>query len=54
MLLQVQGSHKTKSEGYDSVKAGSIVKHSHKSRLEVHSSVTAGARRSQGEVRGAE
>ena len=54
MLLQVQGSHKTKSKGYDSVKAGSMVKHSYKSRLEVHRSVTAGARRSQGEVRGAQ
>ena len=40
LLLQVQGSHKTKSEGHDSVKTGSVVKYSYKSsksRLEVHS-----------------
>ena len=53
MLLQVQGSHKTKSEVHDNVKTGSMVKHSYKARSEVHSGATAGARRSQGEVRGA-
>ena len=53
LLLQVQGSHKTKSEGHDSVKTGSVVKYSYKSsksRLEVHSRATVNARRSQGEV----
>ena len=49
----MQGSHKTKSVGLDSVKTGSVVKHSYKSKLEVHSSATAGANRSQGGVRGA-
>ena len=48
----MQASHKTKSEGHDIVKTGSVVKHSYKSRLEVHSSATASARRSQSEVRG--
>ena len=51
LLLQVQGSHKTKSKGHDCVKTGSVVKHSYKSRLEVHSSATVNARRSQDEVR---
>ena len=47
MLLQVQDSHRTESEGHDSVKIGSMVKHSYKFRLEVHSSATVAAVRSQ-------
>ena len=51
MHICASAGAQTTSEGYDSVKTGSMVKHSYNSRLEVHSSATAGARRSQAEVR---
>ena len=47
MLLQVQDSLKTESEGHGSVKIGSMVKHSYKFRLKVHSSATVAAVRSK-------
>ena len=44
MLLQVQGSDKTKLDVHGRVRAWLNVKNSYKIRREVHSSATAGAR----------